>query len=386
MRGKEMLEAVGYADPALIEKGETKAKKNRWKQWTAIAACICLVISGVVVYQNRLPRYATETISPSDWSVGMGFEGYDVYDISELRRDNPSDGAKIKALNVYRNTISYDERMYPYGQDLEAMRAYLLSLCEKFGLDVASLEIFDNAPKENEMQGLIMEFSGMGREVPDYYTIPYRLWVQTEEMEISVDADMTAAIHYKNGIPVPEPYHFDFDSTQEELTAVSEYLWETYGGMIGYKKPKLCINGGNYDIYGTQKYTLSFYEGSGDEREAFENYSFNRAEFTPNYIRIYSDKALDKVGLYPIIDEEDALQLLLDGRYYTSTMEEFPGKEAVVRSELIYRAGSKDKTLVPFYRFYVHLENAPGADQNPEGMETYGAYYVVAVDPSYLEK
>ena len=275
MRGKEMLEAVGYVDENLIVKGEKKKKSFPWKRWTAIAASICLVLGGALIYRHNLPQYATEILSVSDTDIGMGYEGYQAYDVSEIRRDNPTDGVKIKALNAYRNTISYDERLYPYGQDLDAMKEYLLVLAEKFGLDTTSLEIYDNAPGEGQMQGLIMEFASRGLEVPEYYSLPYELWVKTEDMQITVDADMTATIHFADGIPLPEQYRLDYDSTPEELTAVSEYLWEQYGNIIGYEDPTLCIDGGNYSTDGTQRYTLSFYEGSRDKVVNFKNYSFN---------------------------------------------------------------------------------------------------------------
>lgn len=385
MRGKEMLEAVGYIEPNLIEKGEKK-KRFDWKRWTAIAASICLVLGGVLIYRHSLPQYATEILSVSDTDIGMGYEGYQVYDISEIRRDNPTDGVRIKALNAYRNTISYDERLYPYGQDLDAMKEYLLSLAEKFGLDTTSLEIFDNAPGEGQMQGLIMEFASRGLEVPEYYTLPTRLWVRTDEMEIAVEHNMTATVTFTEGIPVPDEYHLDHYSTPEELQELSEYLWEQYGELIGYENPQIHIDGGNYDIDGNRQYTLSFYDGERDKAQNFENYSFNYTEFTPNMIRIYSDMALEKIGLYPIISEEEAMQLLLDGQYYTSVMEEFPGETAVERCEIVYRTGGYDNILMPFYRFYVYLENAPGMQLYPEGMKTYGAYYVPAVDPDYLEK
>jgi len=391
MRGKEMLEAVGYIEPNLIEKGEKK-KKIDWKMWTAIAASICMIVSGAVMFRYSLPKYATEILSISDIDIGMGYEGYQVYEISEIRRDNPTDGTKIKALNAYRNTISYDERLYPCGQDLDAMEEYLLSLAEKFGLNSDSLEILDNTPSEGQMQGLIMEFASRGLEVPEYYTLPTRLWIKTDDIEIAVEHNMTAAVTFVEGVPVPDEYRFAYNSTPEELTAVGEYLWDEYGNIIGYEKPTLCINGGHYDIDGNRRYKLSFYDGNKNKVENFENFSFNYTEFTPDsdgklrMICIYSDKAYEKIGLYPIISEEEAMQLLLDGQYYTSVMEEFPGEEAVVRCELMYRAGSKDKFLMPFYRFYVYLENAPGMQLYPEGMKTYGAYYVPAVDPDYIEK
>jgi len=170
------------------------------------------------------------------------------------------------------------------------------------------------------------------------------------------------------------------------LQELSEYLWEQYGELIGYENPQIHIDGGNYNIDGNRQYRLSFYDGERDKIENFENYSFNHTEFTPNMIRIYGDMALEKIGLYPIISEEEAMQLLLDGKYYTNVMEEFPGETAVERCEIVYRTGGYDKVLMPFYRFYVYLENAPGMQLYPEGMKTYGAYYVPAIDSDYLEK
>jgi len=48
MRGKEMLEAVGYIEASLIEKGENITKKIHWQRWAAIAASICLLLLGIV--------------------------------------------------------------------------------------------------------------------------------------------------------------------------------------------------------------------------------------------------------------------------------------------------------------------------------------------------
>lgn len=389
MRGEEMLEAVGYIDTDLIKKGEKTMKKFRWRRWTAAAACAALICGGVLVYRRSLPQYAEEMLSVSDFAVGgMGSEIYWAYSVDELRRDNPTDGEEIRALPAYRNTVSWDERERPFGQDLEAMEEYLLSLAEKFGLDVDSLEIQNNAPDEGEMMGLTMEFASRGLEAPEYYSLPYRLWVKTEELKIEVDANMTATITFTDGIPVPEEYRLDYDSTPEELLAVSSYLWERYGEQIGYENPQVYIHGGDYTTEGEQLYTLCFYDGSDDEIENFENYSFNHAEFSPRLIRIYNDAALEEIGLYPLIDEEEALRLLTSGEYYTSVADpdEIPDEAAAVRCELVYRSGSKDKVLIPFYRFYVYLENAAGSHLHPEGMKAYGAYYVPAVDPAYLEK
>ncbi len=392
MRGKEMLDALGYVSPALIEKGEKTMKRQNIQRFAAIAASICLIVCGLFLHFESRSQYGTEKLSVSDTDVGMGFEVYVAHDISELLRDDPADGKRIKALTVYRNTISYDERLYPYGQDLDAMREYLLEIAAKFGLDIDTVEIEDNRPGEGQMQGLIAEFASRGLEVPEYYKLPYRLWIRTEKLEISVDADMTATVTFIEKIPLPSEYNFDFTSTPEELAEAGEYLWEQYGYLVDYEKPTMRINGGDYNIYEEQNYQLAFYEGSRDKYEDFENYSFNYVEFYPysngelRMIRIFSDKAVENIGKYPLISEKEAKALLLEGKYYTTVTEEFPGENAVVRCELMYRAGSKDKILMPFYRFYVYLENSPSVSVYPEGYKAYGAYYVPAVDPSYLEE
>ncbi len=51
MRGKEMLDAVGYLDETLILKAERpEQKKSIWKLWTT-AACICLLLGGLMIPQ-----------------------------------------------------------------------------------------------------------------------------------------------------------------------------------------------------------------------------------------------------------------------------------------------------------------------------------------------
>ena len=388
MKKKRLLNIIGEIDDRHIVEAapyaNTRRKAPAWTKWVAVAACLCLLLGSALINRLNMPQYASEMLSISESDIGMGFEGYRVYDISEIRRDNPTDGVKMKALNVYRNTICYDERLYPYGQNLDAMKEYLLSLAGKFGLDTDSLEIFEETPNEDQMYGLTMEFASVGREVPEYYTVPTRVWVKTDDMKITVDVNMTAIISFEGNIYIPNEYYFGVNSTPDELTEVSSYLWEQYGHIIGYENPKLIIDGGDYDINGGQKYSLSFYDGVKDKADNFENYSFNRTSFEPGSICIYNMQALEKIGLYPLISEEEAKALLLEGKYYTTVTEEIPTEDAIVRCELFYRVGSKDKDLLPFYRFYVALENAIGMHLYPEGMKAYGVYYVPAVDGKYI--
>lgn len=87
-----------------------------------------------------------------------------------------------------------------------------------------------------------------------------------------------------------------------------------------------------------------------------------------------------KVGDYPIIDSQQAKELLSKGNYITTAPYEMPGLEYVEKVELGYRAGEREAYFMPYYRFYVELPE----DERENGLKTYGAYYVPAVDGAYI--
>ena len=50
------------------------------------------------------------------------------------------------------------------------------------------------------------------------------------------------------------------------------------------------------------------------------------------------------------------------------------------KAELIYRTGEYEEYYMPYYRFYVELPE----EERENGLKTYGAYYVPAVESSYI--
>ena len=57
-----------------------------------------------------------------------------------------------------------------------------------------------------------------------------------------------------------------------------------------------------------------------------------------------------------------------------------PGEKYIKKVELVYRTSEMEEIYMPYYRFYVELP-----EENLEhGLKTYGAYYVPAVEGSYL--
>lgn len=90
------------------------------------------------------------------------------------------------------------------------------------------------------------------------------------------------------------------------------------------------------------------------------------------------------MGIYPIITADEALGLLLNGNYVTSVYTEFGGKEKVKKVELVYHISNLSELFVPYYKFYVEIENDGDIAENFPGMKTYGTYYVPAVESKYI--
>ena len=97
-------------------------------------------------------------------------------------------------------------------------------------------------------------------------------------------------------------------------------------------------------------------------------------------IRIYNPDLSEKTGEYPVISVQEAKELLLNGNYITTVPYEMPGKEYIARVELVYRKGTYETYYMPYYRFYVEVPY----EERENGLKTYGAYYVPAVEGKYL--
>lgn len=91
--------------------------------------------------------------------------------------------------------------------------------------------------------------------------------------------------------------------------------------------------------------------------------------------------ALSIIGNYPLVEQELAQQWLDEGRYFTKAPGDFPGQDAVVSGELLYRDDGS-RLMIPYYRFWVELQQEKDA---ADGQKCYGAFYVPAVQNEYLD-
>lgn len=393
MRGKEFLDKMGLIDPDYVEAADAKTNKNRfsWMKWGAAAACFAvIVVAATMLFPHDEPELSSDLpmLSISEnISDGMGYEGYMAYDISELVNANPwHEESKISALPVYQNLLHYNEYHIASGADFDKMQEFILDVSGRLGLDPNNLTITDNAPSEEEKQQTIEKYEAVGAVIPDGYFDPTALIVEAEGIKIEVDQQMTATISFDPPVALPEEYNFTHYASYADTAAVADYLKSEYGGLIGMDNPQANIHGGDYNIYSQQSFSIEFFDIADSDIEQIINYNFNRVAFYCDdngelfLVRIFQPNLSKEVGDYPIISSSQAKELLLNGNYISTVPYEFPGAEFIKKVELIYRTGGYEEYYMPYYRFYVELLEA----QRENGLKDYGAYYVPAVEGSYI--
>ncbi len=320
---------------------------------------------------------------------GTGFEGYNVYDISELVNANPADVYNVpNKLPVYKNNIYYS---YPdhitLGADYDAMVAILEEYAAK--LDITDYDIKTDEPDEERKEKIIKYLSPEGKELASMEHFNLNLaWIETEDIKIEVDIHFRVSIYYKNGEELPEDLNFNFYSSYDELSDIAEYISEEYSLYFeDMESPTTNIYGGYFSFISYKnEYDLGFFDNSGSDVDKILNYNFKSVRFSSNsdgklwIIRPDREINAELLGDYPTISYEEAEKMLYEGKYMTTVTEFTVTEDSVVeKAELVYRSGGEEEYYLPYYKFYIDI----GRDR--EGMKTYSAFYVPAIAPEYLE-
>lgn len=392
MRGTEFLDKLELVEPAFVEEADAmphKKKQNRMK-WGAAAACLALLVcAGAVFFLPKAPKNPSglPMLSVSESTASMGYEGYMAYDALELVNANPwKEDMALSTLPVYQNPLTYDENNIAAGADFGQMKSFLLEVAQRLGLDPHTLSITDDVPDEETKKLVTEKLQTGGDTVPEGYFDPTKLIAQEDGIEIQVDQSLTATVSFEPARSLPEEYHFTHFASLDEATAVAEYLKTQYSSFLGMEHPQVNIHGGDYNIYAQQMYAIEFFDGSGNETEQIIHYNFNRAAFYCDddgklfLARLFRPDLSIKVGDYPIISVDQARELLAGGSCLTTVPYEMPGLEYVKKVELVYRTGTHEQYYMPYYRFYVELPK----EERENGLKTYGAYYVPAVEEAYI--
>lgn len=384
MKKEQISDSLALLDDDIIEEaGKLRSRRKmnlkRTGIWAATAACLALLTyAGYRILPQRTPDGSSELpllpVSTQDGEA-MGFEGYMAFDISELVNANPwNETMELTALPVYQNTNQLRGGAVftaSGGRFTDAMRESLLDIAIRLGLDTPSLTITEQFD----------DYAVDGRHDPT------ALIAQTDGVEIRVGLDQRASVSFEPPVALPDEYNFTFYGSYEDCAEAAEYLGRKYTQLLGMENPQINISGGDYNIEIDQSYNVYFYDASGDDIERIINYNFNSTRFCSSHdgtlrlVWIDRPDLSQKVGDYPIITADAARELLCAGNYITSVPHVMPGADYIRKVELIYRANVAEEYFMPYYRFYVELPE----EKDPSfPLNTYGAYYVPAIDGHYL--
>lgn len=376
----DKLDTIGYIDDQLVEKADKyfgAKKRNTWIKWGAMAACLCLVIGGLVaitrpakaplVISGELPKIAI----PEYVSGGAGFEGVMCYSAEELGKGNPwRKDAALDTLPVFKNG-SYDPSGagVPLGLSETKMIEKLEGAAKALGLEILDTEA------ETNSNGTV-----------------YSICAITEKGNLTIYANGSLEYDLPHGYKLPEGYHFTYSNTSDlEAEAAMDYLTETYASFLNYDHPEIVLQG-HYTFSGDYVRSYGVYDSGTDMTERILNYNFCGARFSPDdsgnlwLINIGDGLCMaEKLGDYPLISVAEAKEKLLAGQYQTNVPVAMPGKKYIAKVELVYRSGPMEETLLPYYRFYAELQDADGWEMTQSnGLKTYGAYYVPAIQDDYI--
>jgi len=410
MKKEELFERIGDVDENYVEEARdmTERKKLKWLPG-AVAACAAVaLIAGVWLAKlgGQGQENPLETEDPSrhmatglpklevsGFSGAMGFEGYMAYSINELAFDSGWDGKTIfETLPVYRNTNPADAAGAAQG-DRAALEAVVRDVALRLG--VTELTVTDSLPTQEELEKM-----GTEKAKDADFTLAY---VQGTGGGVTITAygHQQVKVEFEKPAALPEGLYFADDASYDQMKAAGEYLRDTYADLWSMENPVVDVRGGDRNIYAEQSYQLHIYDGEGDTTEQLFSHDMKSAWLCPQdgglwIIWLDNYNLSKKAGDYPIITPDEAKALLCAGNYITTVPEEMPGEDYIVRTELIYRTERTAAYFMPYYRFLVEIPSMAYApvEYTEDGtypksttlaeMNTYGAYYVPAVEGEYL--
>ena len=403
MKNKDiLLDVIGDTDEKLVPELTAKKKKSNIVKWSALGGvCAAAVIACVIAVPkmnkndstispydnlpqagNSSTKPGTDMIDPNVQFGDMGFEGLMAYDISELDTPNPwNPDLKISSLPVYRNLAYTDIRMPVYLSE-EQMQETAKNTASALNVDV------------NDTKVSYVKDINQGGASDEILNSVYKIDAEcSDNITITVYGDGQIRILFEKQT-LPSEYNFSHNSTsKEEAQKTLEYLSDKYDGLLNYDNA-VCYSIADRTFSGDESRSYFVYDNSDDPVKSILNYNLSFTTFAPNdngeLMCIWLNNPLcasEYLGDYPIITENEATELLINGKYFSSVPNDYIRsgsivKEDIAKTELVYR-NNREKYYQPYYKYYVELD--PDAFNMAESLKNYGIFYVPAVGSEYLE-
>lgn len=398
---KAQMKAKIYAEANnKMEAKEIKDRNGNFKRYALGSLCICLIVSGILLY-HQLNFRSTDKIKLSTlhndlvdkindillnqsngqlqilnlnedefFLGGMGFEGYELYEASELIHNNPYDVDKItKTLPVYQNLnisgrFGMDEMArYPRKEEIEILEYYASVM------NIKEYQI-------DELEGgtvLISDLCDLYIDSKDGIMIEFSEKAIDDNMLIYTENDTKKDVEKRIKLLIEQPKIKGIFDFQEAIIDVKK----------GYNLSEV-------EQSYKPSWNIKVSDGKGGQTNKLVNNQLNAISIWASEdgylstITIEFKNTKQKIGNYPIISLEEAKQQLIKGHYITSSWS-LGDIEQISYIEMIYFKKKNLDIFIPFYKFYMPLKNQDMIIKHDDKLVTYVAYYVPAIHSDYLE-
>ena len=366
---------------------------------------------------------------------GMGFSIVEANNVKDLLKNsvwNPS--IKINELPVFYNSVYLEEGCYQVGvydgikykEMLEKTKSIAKILNEEIlsvkidvinfmlndnlgfsgGLSFYDIDVTDNninldedgniyllpdiILKEKNTANINDEYIMYDKEKYNRESYVYKLSVISENYIISIDSSNQILLNLKVSKELPYKVNVHEKMSFKKIQKLSQKLIEEYGEITNFNINNVCFSANFNDFYDNSM-SLEVYDKANTIEEKLINKNFNCIEFSIQENMLYPyicfrDYELNdnKIGDYPIISIDEAVELVLKGKCWTTVpelSEKNMDKNVLKKSaDLVYLTRPMGKYYIPYYKFYVELLS----DSKDDDKKYYGIFYVTAVKEEYL--
>lgn len=291
---------------------------------------------------------------------GMGFEELMFFGDEDFLAHISQMKINAETMPVYKN-LSYDKYGLPLGMTYDELKEKFDTLARYFG--ISGCETTEDTYPENE--------NGIPSDTVT------SILCSTDEVNLYVYADGSWSVIFGESEVLPYS-----DAEENALYSVEKYF-----DLFGFENPAVFAVY-DRDTCGELGGTYYVYDKTGDEIQNLINMTYSYAQpilyddGTFGGFHVSSGMAYrEKLGDYPIISEDEANAALREGRYITTVPSDLYSaitEENIVSCGITYRNSAAEEMLIPYYKFYVRLDKTPG------GLQNYGAFYVPAIEMSYI--
>lgn len=363
MRKEDICDACAWIDDRYLVEADLIRSKNtsfayyvhRFGYIFLIPVTLCFVLAFQLMQPNLVPLHITDMDSS-----GHGVITAYAKDLNTFLEENPWNAdIKINKLPVYKNEVTFGEHVVSEKRK-QQMNDCLQPLAQYFH----ATEYF---------------------QTEDYSQVSAR----NDEVEISVDENLSTLIYFYEPVDLPETYTFYSRATKEELYNAGQYLTAQYQDILHFKDPVIVAKP-QLSLYDPQSfeltsYELFAYEGDGSIEDKMLNYGTKRVQYYCNEkhqldgIRIYYTDTEEMIGEYPILSIQEAKDVFLQKKTKIKDKD-------ILKVELVYEHRTNQEYVMPYYKFYVNNEDNLLVVDIPDDIHQMEVYSIPAVQTKYIEQ